>query len=120
MRFIWTVITLFFCSNLSAQVDSAFWFGAPELQVLHGDDPIVLRITAQNNPINVTISEPADTSFQPISVSIPANTSITVDLTPFKDKIKMSNLCVEIALPTNPINHIDNGDDTPPQVFETR
>jgi ribonucleoside-diphosphate reductase alpha chain len=30
---------------------------------------------------------------------------------PFIDKIKMSNLCVEIALPTSPINHIDNGDD---------
>jgi len=36
--------------------------------------------------------------------------------TPFKDKIKMSNLCVEIALPTNPINHIDNGDDTPDEI----
>lgn len=35
---------------------------------------------------------------------------------PFKDKIKMSNLCVEIALPTNPINHIDNGDDTPDEI----
>jgi ribonucleoside-diphosphate reductase alpha chain len=36
--------------------------------------------------------------------------------TPFKDKIRMSNLCVEIALPTNPINHIDNGDDTPDEI----
>ena len=35
---------------------------------------------------------------------------------PFKDKIRMSNLCVEIALPTNPINHIDNGDDTPDEI----
>ena len=36
--------------------------------------------------------------------------------TPFKDKIRMSNLCVEISLPTNPINHIDNGDDTPDEI----
>jgi len=36
--------------------------------------------------------------------------------TPFKDKIRMSNLCVEIDLPTNPINHIDNGDDTPDEI----
>ena len=35
---------------------------------------------------------------------------------PFKDKIRMSNLCVEIALPTNPVNHIDNGDDTPDEI----
>lgn len=36
--------------------------------------------------------------------------------TPFKDKIKMSNLCVEIALPTNPIEHIDNGDYKPDEI----
>ena len=35
---------------------------------------------------------------------------------PFKDKIRMSNLCVEIALPTNPIEHIDNGDDKPDEI----
>ena len=35
---------------------------------------------------------------------------------PFKDKIKMSNLCLEITLPTSPINHIDNGDDKPDEI----
>ena len=30
----------------------------------------------------------------------------------FVDKIKMSNLCQEITLPTTPIQHIDDGDDT--------
>ncbi len=35
---------------------------------------------------------------------------------PFKDKIRMSNLCVEIALPTEPIEHIDNGDDKPDEI----
>jgi ribonucleoside-diphosphate reductase alpha chain len=34
----------------------------------------------------------------------------------FKDKIRMSNLCVEITLPTSPIEHIDNGDDTPDEI----
>ena len=41
------------------------------------------------------------------------NTNIN---SPFKDKIKMSNLCVEIALPTNPLNHIDDGDDTEAEI----
>jgi len=30
----------------------------------------------------------------------------------FTDKIKMSNLCQEITLPTTPLKHIDDGDDT--------
>lgn len=36
--------------------------------------------------------------------------------TAFKDKIRMSNLCVEITLPTSPIEHIDNGDDKPDEI----
>jgi ribonucleoside-diphosphate reductase alpha chain len=36
--------------------------------------------------------------------------------TAFKDKIRMSNLCLEITLPTSPIEHIDNGDDKPDEI----
>jgi ribonucleoside-diphosphate reductase alpha chain len=36
--------------------------------------------------------------------------------TAFKDKIRMSNLCLEITLPTSPIDHIDNGDDKPDEI----
>jgi IgGFc binding protein len=71
-----------------AQIDKEFWFAAPELQVMHGDDPIVLRITAQDKPVNITISQPANTTFQPILVSVAANSSVTVDLSPFKNQIE--------------------------------
>lgn len=70
------------------QVDREFWFAAPELQIMHGDDPIVLRITAQSKPVNVTISQPANGAFQPILVTVAANSSVTVDLTPFKGMIE--------------------------------
>lgn len=34
----------------------------------------------------------------------------------FTDKIKMSNLCQEITLPTTPINHIDDNDETDSEI----
>jgi ribonucleoside-diphosphate reductase alpha chain len=34
----------------------------------------------------------------------------------FQDKIVMSNLCQEITLPTSPIQHIDDGDDTDSEI----
>ncbi len=34
----------------------------------------------------------------------------------FKDKVRMSNLCQEITLPTTPMTHIDDGDDTDSEI----
>lgn len=79
---------LFLSFESLAQVDKEFWFAAPELQIMHGDDPIVLRITAQSKPVNVTISQPANGGFQPILVTVAANSSVTVDLTPFKGMVE--------------------------------
>lgn len=87
-RFIVILACLFLSFESLAQVDKEFWFAAPELQIMHGDDPIVLRITAQSKPVNVTISQPANGGFQPILVSVAANSSVTVDLTPFKGMVE--------------------------------
>ena len=38
------------------------------------------------------------------------------DHSAFTDKINMSNLCTEINLPTTPISHIDDGDDTDAEI----
>ena len=38
------------------------------------------------------------------------------DHSSFTDKINMSNLCTEINLPTTPLSHIDDGDDTDAEI----
>ena len=38
------------------------------------------------------------------------------DHSSFNDKIKMSNLCQEITLPTTPLNHIDDNDETDSEI----
>ncbi len=69
-----------------AQVDSVFWFVAPE--ICSGgspgvyDRPIKLNVASFNNsPVNITISQPANPLFTPINNIIPANGHLTVDLT---------------------------------------
>jgi len=73
---------------INAQTDTEFWFVAPEVTTSHADDPIVFRISASVNPAQVQISQPANPAFIPINVSIAANTTSTVDLTPFMPTIE--------------------------------
>jgi gliding motility-associated-like protein len=65
----------------SAQTDTTFWFAAPDLQEAHGDRPIFLRFSTSNTAASITISQPANPGFTPISIDIPANSSNSVNLT---------------------------------------
>ena len=71
-----------------AQSDIDFWFAAPDLQQLHGDRPIYLRIATSKSPAEVRISIPANPSFAPIVLNIPADTAISVNLSGSIDLIE--------------------------------
>jgi hypothetical protein len=74
--------------SLQAQIDTRFWFAAPEVTSGHGDDPIRLYLTAYSQEATVVISQPANNAFVPIVVTIPANTAQAVDLTGSKFEIE--------------------------------
>jgi gliding motility-associated-like protein len=61
----------------SAQVGREFWFVAPDITSGHGDEPLVFRITTADLPAVVTVSMPANSSFAPVNLTIPANTHYT-------------------------------------------
>lgn len=71
-----------------AQIDSLFWFAAPNLADNHGDRPILLRMAAQDSAATVVISQPANPAFTPIVTRLAANTAASVDLTPWIDLIE--------------------------------
>ena len=83
-RFLTVVLVFAGLTSIKAQTDTEFWFAAPEVSVTHGDSPIYLRMSAQNQAANVLISIPANPAFVPIGIVIAANTSQTIDLTPYK------------------------------------
>lgn len=85
------VLIFFLCivfAKSHAQTDTVFWFAAPDLQQLHGDRPIFLRISTSKQLANVTISIPANPTFAPINISVNPNSSGAVDLTNFITQIE--------------------------------
>ena len=66
------------------QADIEFWFVAPEVDAGYGDDPIFLRLTAKNQAAIVTIGQPANLGGVTLTQTIPANTTVSINLTPFK------------------------------------
>ena len=74
-----------------AQKDTIFWFAAPEIASSEGDNPIYLRFLSYNSPTIVTVSQPANPSFTPITVNIPANSNESIDLSPFLNDIESPN-----------------------------
>ncbi len=76
----------FFYTN--AQQDVLFWFAAPEISQTGGsnlDRPIFLRMTAFATAASVTISQPAGGGFPTTVVAIPANSTVSLDMTPWID-----------------------------------
>ncbi|NQV03215.1 MAG: IgGFc-binding protein, partial [Bacteroidia bacterium] len=85
------LISLLSClafSKLMSQTDTEFWFVAPEVNKKHEDKPILLRLTSYNDAAEITITKPADTSFNPIYRTISPSSTITVDLTAWKDSLE--------------------------------
>jgi uncharacterized protein (TIGR02145 family) len=82
------ILLTFFFQGLG-QTNTDFWFAAPEVTQGHGDQPIYLRLTSFSQSANVTISEPANTvNFPTQNINIPANGTVTIDLTPNKAQVE--------------------------------
>ena len=79
---------LFFTNNLSAQLDTTFWFVAPEVAQSHGDRPIVFRFATLATPSIITVSQPANAAFPTQIINLAANSAYTLDLTNWIDIIE--------------------------------
>lgn len=88
--FIITILVLTPQVRLFAQVDTLFWFAAPEVSIHNNnfDRPIVFRISALDEESEITIDQPANLGFLPISATIPAGQTTTIDLTTWIDQIE--------------------------------
>ena len=78
------LFVLVICGFAFSQADTEFWFVAPEVDAGHGDDPIFLRMTAGNQAATVLIGQPANNGGVTLTQTIAANTTVSINLTPFK------------------------------------
>ena len=82
------LIVLLFTSNICAQLDTAFWFVAPEVTQIHGDRPIVFRFSSLENASTITIDQPSNPAFPVQTINLGPNESQTIDLTAWIDIIE--------------------------------
>ncbi len=80
-------VTLF-TSSICAQLDTAFWFVAPEVTQIHGDRPIVFRFSSLENASIITIDQPSNPTFPIQTINLGPNESQTIDLTAWIDMIE--------------------------------
>ena len=78
----------FWMSITHSQIDTLFWFAAPEVSSSVGDSPIYLRFMTYENSSDVTVSLPANVGFTAINLTIPANSVDSINLTPFLASIE--------------------------------
>ena len=75
------LLTLF--SNVKAQIDTSFWFVAPDISQGLGDRPIYLYINTYSLSATIKLRQPANLGFTPITKVIPANSIDSINLTVF-------------------------------------
>lgn len=86
-----SILFILYSVALIGQIDTEFWFAAPEVSkndLQRFDEPIVLRITTLNAPVSIFISMPAEPSFIPLQISAGADTSVSVDLSPWLELLE--------------------------------
>lgn len=68
-------------TGLFSQKDTLFWFAAPEISSGAGDNPVFLRFMTYDDAATITVSQPANGSFIPLNINIPANQVDSLNLT---------------------------------------
>ena len=66
---------------LNAQIDNLFWFAAPDISANHAHNPITFCFTSFSNPATVTISQPANPGFSPVTVNLNPYSYYALDVT---------------------------------------
>tara|TARA_B100001245_G_scaffold236684_1_gene229892 strand:+ start:497 stop:1876 length:1380 start_codon:yes stop_codon:yes gene_type:complete len=79
--FFFLLLLLLWSAPGLSQKGTEFWFVAPEVTSGYADRPIYLRISSYGQPASVIISQPANSAFAPITVSLLSYQTQTVNLT---------------------------------------
>jgi len=75
-----TLFSLFHCLN--AQVDTSFWFVAPNTPTALTNNPVGLQLQTFSNPATIRIRQPANATGVDLTINLAANTTTFVNLTP--------------------------------------
>ena len=92
-----TLLMVALSISLSAQIDNLFWFAAPEISPNHQHNPITFCFTSFSSPATVTISQPANPSYTPVTINLNPYSYYALDVT-----------SIESTVQTAPVNTVCN------------
>lgn len=82
-RFIQLFLLAFFLTTAvssHAQRDTVFWFAAPDVSAGVGQIPVKLRFQSYDQAATITVTQPANGAFVPLTLTMPAFSSDSIDL----------------------------------------
>ena len=71
-----------------SQIDDVFWFAAPDITAGHNHYPMTFCVASFGNPAIVTISQPANSTFAPITINLNAYSYYALDVTSFESIVE--------------------------------
>ena len=82
MKKLFGLVLLLFClvPNIKAQIDTEFWFAAPDLSASHAEQPVRFCITSFDSPATVVFEQPANASYTPVTFNLNANSFEVYDV----------------------------------------
>ncbi|MDI1353505.1 MAG: PKD domain-containing protein [bacterium] len=84
-RLLIPLLFVLLCSKFRAQIDTSFWFVAPDISALMGESPIILHIQTYSQPSVVFLRQPALSATAAVNTSLFVNaaSTLTFNLTPY-------------------------------------
>ena len=80
-RFIQLFLLAYFLTTATvshAQRDTVFWFAAPDVSSGIGESPVKLRFQTYDQAATITVSQPANGAFVPMTLTMPAFSSDSI------------------------------------------
>lgn len=79
------------CNALWAQIDTEFWFAAPDLEIQHAQTPVRFCVTTFDQSATVTFTQPANPlGFLPHTIEVPAHSYKLYDVSNIVDIVETS------------------------------
>lgn len=82
------ILTVSIFGLTQAQIDDLFWFAAPDITSGHEHNPMTFCFTSFANPATVTLSQPANPSFTPVTINLNPYSYYAYDVTNMESTVE--------------------------------
>ena len=71
-----------------AQIDTVFWFAAPDLEINHQQTPVQFCFTTYNSAATITVEQPTNSAFPTATFTVPADSFYVLDVSNWVEDIE--------------------------------